>query len=111
MGKSPKSVRLGDSLSSCAELRWQGLGYRSFADYVKSLIRYDCLVGGEDHSVTKPITHLPLEEQDRTDGNILSWVEQGKKGRGVLLERMIERAIDAGAKTPEELKKKIGDEL
>lgn len=111
MGKSPKPVRMSDSLQQAGERRVAILGYKNFSEYVRSLVRYDCLVGGEDHAVTRPITHQSLGEQDRIDAEILEWVEQGKKGRGVLLERMIERAIDKGAKTAQDVKDAISKEI
>lgn len=86
-----------DALDQAAENRRRKLKYRTFADYVRSLIRYDCLVGGDTHCVTKPIADRDLAQQDRIDAEILSWVEEGKKGRGVLLEHMIDRALAKGA--------------
>ena len=58
-----------------------------------------------------PITQKSLPEQDKIDLQILEWVNQGKKGRGVLLERMIEKAIKKGAKSVDEIKKSIADDL
>lgn len=111
MAKSPETFRSSEELKEVVALRWKQLGYRNKADYLKSLIRYDALVGGEDHAVTRPITHQTLEEQDRIDREILSWVKEGKKGRGVLLDKMIDEAIARGAKTPEEVKREIGKSL
>ena len=111
MASTGKTIRFSPALTESMEERWKSLGYRSFSDYIKSLARYDCLVGGEDHAVTMPITQKGLAEQDCIDEQILQWVKQGKKGRGVLLEKMIDRAIANGATTAEDVKRNISDQL
>lgn len=111
MAKSPTGVRLSPDLEAAAKARAERLRFATMADYLRSLIRYDCLVGGDDHCVTKPIGERSLQEQDRIDADLLEWARNGKQGRGVLLERIIERALANGAQSEAEIRRRAAEEI
>ncbi len=114
MPQRANSIRMSDELTAAAKQRSQRLGYKTLADYVRSLIRYDVLVGGDEHSVTEPIARRPLDEQDRIDEEILRLVESRlETERGVLFEHLIEQAMAAKGDSVEqrELKKAVVDLL
>jgi len=89
------SIRLHSDLLTAAQLRAGRLGFQTWTDYVKSLLRYDCLVGGGEHSITAPIARKPLHDQDRIDAQLLELVKRDSGGlRGVYLEHMLERIAE-----------------
>jgi hypothetical protein len=87
---TPRSVRFPQALAEAFEIRAKLLGYKSGADYMKGLLRYDLVVQG-DHHLTLPWSRLPLAEQDAIDEHLLKLTRQGKGERGQLLERILER--------------------
>jgi hypothetical protein len=104
MAAISRSTKLSPALADAAELRARNLGYASWNAYVKALIRYDLMVQGE-HTVTRPISHLRLDQQDKIDGELLQLTRQGVGVRGQWLEKAIERI--AGEEKVEEAKASI----
>lgn len=92
----PRSFKLPADLDAAASLRAKALGYRTLTDYIRGLIRYDLLVQGA-HTVTLPISHMPLSEQDRVDAKLLRLTQDGEGERGQLLQRIIERVQNPDA--------------
>lgn len=90
MASLSRSTKLSPSLAEAAELRARTLGYSSWNAYIKALIRYDLMIQGE-HSVTRPVSHLRLVDQDKIDGELLDLTRAGKGVRGQWLEHAIER--------------------
>lgn len=87
-----RDVRNPPSLDEAVEIRRKRLGW-SYSRYVRSLERYDIICGG-DHWLTGDIDDLPDSERDRIDVGILAAAKDGKRERGVLLERIVERALE-----------------
>jgi hypothetical protein len=95
MASRPHTVKFPPDLFEVMALRAKALGYRTAADYVRSLVRYDALVQG-GHDVTLPISHLPDADQDRIDAQLLELTKRGTGKRGQLLSKLIERVAAAG---------------
>lgn len=111
MAQSIIPVRFSDELREVAEILFQRRQYRNVSDYLRSLVRYDGIVGGDEHAVTKPIADKSVDHQIRIDAELLKWVKDGKRGRGVLLEKLIQRALESGAESGEDIKRRIADNL
>ncbi len=107
MASRPHTVKFPPDLFEVMTLRAKSLGYRTPADYVRALVRYDALVQG-GHDVTLPMSHLPDDEQDRIDAQLLELTKRGTGKRGQLLSKLIERVTNAG-KSPsgEEIAKSL----
>lgn len=88
MSDSPKSIRVPADLKAAAEGRAQALGYRSFSEYVRGLVRYDLMCGGP-HSLTLPISNKPLTDQDALDAFLLRLSEEGGSVRAQLFEALL----------------------
>ncbi len=97
MASRPHTVKFPPDLFEVMSLRAKALGYRTAADYVRALVRYDALVQG-GHDVTLPISNLPDAEQDRIDSELLELTKRGTGKRGQLLSKLIERVSAAGKK-------------
>lgn len=105
MTQQGRSIRLSEDLLRAAKLRARRLGFETWSDYVKSLLRYDCLVSGQEHSVTAPIARKRLAEQDRIDEELRKLVESDGEGlRGVYLEHVLERVAERRQVPKEELR-------
>lgn len=90
MASVSRSTKISPALADASELRARQLGYASYNAYIKALIRYDLMIQG-DHSVTRPLSHLRLEQQDKVDEDLLSLTREGKGVRGQWLEHAIRR--------------------
>ncbi len=90
MASISRSNKLSPDLAEASDIRSRELGYTSWNAYVKALIRYDLMIQGE-HTVTRPISHLRLEQQDKVDGELLGLTKEGKGVRGQWLENAIRR--------------------
>ena len=108
MQSPTKSLRLPADLAEAAEIRAKLLGYKSWTDYLKALIRYDLMIQGP-HTITLPISHSRPEEQDALDADLLERCRNGEGTRGQWLEKAIERI--AGPAKADEVAKKIGREI
>lgn len=106
MAALSRSTKLSPSLADASELRARQLGYTSWNAYIKALIRYDLMIQGE-HSVTRPISHLRLEQQDKVDCELLDLTKEGKGVRGQWLEHAIKRVT--GTSDTSGIGAKVGD--
>ena len=86
---APKSIRIPPDLEEATEGRWRQLGYATFAQYVRALIRYDLMCGG-DHPLTLPVSQMPLEKQDKLDSFLLRLSKRGGSVRGQLFESIMD---------------------
>ena len=89
MPSQTKTTRLPADLAEAAALRAQVLGYATWTDFIKGLMRYDMLVQG-GHDVTLPWSKLSLDEQDKIDRRLLDVTRKGKGERGQLLRRILQ---------------------
>lgn len=108
MAATSRSTKLSPALADASQLRARQLGYPSWNAYVKALIRYDLMIQG-DHTVTRPICHMRLEDQDKIDGELLGLTNAGKGVRGQWLEAAIRRAVGEGK--AKEISEKIAGDL
>lgn len=90
MSSRTKATRLPEALIEAAELRARALGYPTFTDYLKGLMRYDLMVQG-GHDITQPLSKLSGLQQDRVDDRMLELTRRGKGERGQLLTHLLER--------------------
>ena len=102
MKSQSKSLRLPADLAEAAEVRASQLGYRSWTDYLKGLMRYDLMVHGS-HFVTLPISLESLHKQDHLDAELLENCKKGVGVRGEFLKRVLEEVV--GPEKAEELAK------
>lgn len=107
MASITRTVKVSPDLDEAIRIRAAALGYTSDAAYIKGLMRYDMMVQGE-HSLTRPYSHLRLEEQDKIDAKVLSLTREGVGVRGRWLEATIEEI--AGKERADEIKQKLADE-
>lgn len=76
-----RSLKLSPDLDEAIERRSKALGYPSLSAYLKGLARYDLLCQGP-HTMTKPWSNLPLDEQDKIDAKLLDYSKRGIGERG-----------------------------
>lgn len=96
MATPKESIRLGAALREAVGIRAEKLGYKSWSDYVRGLMRYDLMVQG-GHDVTLPIAGLDATTQDKLDGELLKLTKRGEGRRGQLFTRLIEKVTNDGA--------------
>ena len=107
MASATCSIKLSPDLDEAVKLRAKNLGYASLSAYIKGLMRYDLMVQGQ-HVITRPYSHLRLEEQDQIDGKLLGLTKTGVGVRGNWLEATMREIV--GDERMDEVTKKLADE-
>ena len=110
MRSKPKQLRVPHSLAEAGEIRAKALGYDSWSGYVHGLIRYDLTCLGP-HSVSLAIHRKSHTEQDKIDAELLALTKAGVGKRGSLLKVLIDRAMQDGATSPEEISESVAEQL